>query len=412
MNANHTHSSLARSVAQFSGIAGIALLMSALGLALATHDGVRQFLHAYLLNFVFVLSISLGALVFVLLHHVTSAGWSVLVRRISEILAANVTTCALLAIPILLAAAFGHGALYEWTSREYLAVHPQIAQRWFYPNLSWFLLRLAVCFAAWIGIAVWFLRRSVEQDRTGDPNLSARMKRFSAPALVITGFAIAFAAFDLLMSLDPTWISTIFGVYYFAGGMVGFFAVLILLIALLQRRGALTNEINREHYHDLGKYLFAFLFFGGYIAFSQYMLIWYGNIPEETAWFVRRGASTASVDFSGWSYIALLILLGHLLIPFAALLSRFGKRRTGLLCALAGWLLITHWFDLFWLVAPEYQPSHSSAGLSGSMWLLSLLCLGGIGGLYICGAARLAASLSLVPLRDPRLDESIQFQNL
>ena len=157
-----------------------------------------------------------------------------------------------------------------------------------YLNQPFFFIRWVIYFVSWIGLSLYFWRRSLDQDATGNDTITLRLQKLSAPAIIIFAITLTFAAFDLLMSLDPHWFSTIYGVYYFSGSFVGFLAVLILALMAFQNQGLLTRSITVEHYHDLGKLLFGFVFFWGYIAFSQYMLIWYGNIPEETGWLFRR----------------------------------------------------------------------------------------------------------------------------
>jgi hypothetical protein len=210
---------------------------------------------------------------------------------------------------------------------------------------------------------------------------------------------VCFAAFDWLMSLDPHWYSTIFGVYFFSGCAVGVTALLVVLVSLAQRRGGLDRAVTVEHYHDLGKLLFTFVFFWGYIAFSQYMLIWYANIPEETRWLVVR-------ESHGWQWVGVLLLFGHLLVPFLGLLSRHVRRSRAALTGWAVFLLVMHWVDLYWLVMPTFQEEYLPFGLA------DVLCLIGLGSLYLAAVVHVAADHSLVPLRDPRLDESLVFHNV
>jgi hypothetical protein len=268
-----------------------------------------------------------------------------------------------------------------------------------------FTLRMILYFAVWIGIALWYWRRSTEQDRTGDVTLTDRMQLRSAPAVIAVVLTLTFASFDLIMSLDPHWFSTMFGVYYLTGSMLAGFAAMILVLGLLQRLGYLTQSVTTEHYHDLGKWLFAFVFFWGYIAFSQYMLLWYANIPEETGWLARRGASSAHEHIGPWTTVSLILLFGQLLIPFAGLLSKHVKRSRPALMFWAGWLLVFHWVDLFWCVMPE---------LDGRLHfgIVEILCFLGIGGVFMATYLRMLAKNPLRPLNDPRMPESLAFQNI
>jgi hypothetical protein len=377
------------------GIAGLAV---GLGLGLVQGDGLRYFFHAYLTSYCYFLSISLGGLFFVALGHATRAGWSVTTRRLAELIAANIPCLAILFLPILLPVLLGSGSLYIWN-------HPSAAgdellrhKIAYYLNPGFFTVRTVFYFLVWGWMARFFLLRSIEQDTSADPALTKRMERFSPVALALFAFTVTFASFDWLMSLEPAWFSTIYGVYYFSGAAVAFLATIILVAMLLQSTGRMTSSITVEHYHDLGKLLFAFVFFWGYIAFSQYMLIWYANYPEETTWYLTRQSGS-------WKWVSLVLLFAHLLIPFCGLLSREAKRRKAILGFWAAWLLIVHWIDLYWLVAPSLNPAGVRIGL------IDAACLVGIGGVYLAGLLQLAHGRSLVPLGDPRIDESLAFEN-
>jgi len=222
---------------------------------------------------------------------------------------------------------------------------------------------------------------------------------------VALALTITFGAIDLFMSLDPHWFSTIFGVYFFAGGKMAFFAAMVVAIMLLRSRGHLRGSVTTEHLHDLGKWLFAFVFFWGYIAFSQYMLLWYASLPETTGWLLRRGAeSLAGVD-NPWTNISIALAVGHMLVPFAGLLSRHVKRAAGLLVGWSVWLLFMHYLDVFWLIMPE---------LDGGVHfgVPEVAAMIGIGGLFVAVVVRNLAAASLRPVRDPRAVESLAFQNI
>ena len=195
-----------------------------------------------------------------------------------------------------------------------------------------------------------------------------------------------------------------FGVYYFSGAIMAAFAAVIIVLHLVQQAGYLRGSVSVEHYHDLGKFLFGFVFFWGYIAFSQYMLLWYSSIPEEVEWLARRGATTVREDISGWTVVSLAILLGQLLIPFAGLLSRHIKRNVTALVFWAGWVLVFHYIDVYWLIMPEqgaFRPA-----------LIDMTCLLAVGGAWTAVLVRLMAGQSLRPLADPRVVESLTFQNV
>lgn len=352
----------------------------------------QRFFPAYLTAFAWVLSLTLGALFFVVLQHLVRAGWSVVVRRLAEFFAAQAPLLALLALPLLL----GLHELYHWTHPEVVAADPVLSGKKPYLNLHFFLLRLVIYFLFWSWAGRFYYRVSVAQDNSGHPDLTEKLQKRAAPTMLAFALTVTFAAFDLLMSLDPHWYSTIFGVYYFAGAVVGAFALLIASGVLLQRAGYLRRTITREHYHDLGKLLFAFVVFWAYIAFSQFMLIWYGNIPEETTWILRRTAG-------GFGAVGLVLLFGHFIVPFAVLLPRSIKRSPGTLLFPALWLLLVHYVDLYWLVMPEFG--------TATPQLVDVLLALGLGGLWLSGAARLASRHALAPQKDPRLLESLTFEN-
>ena len=378
-------------------ILGVVGLGAAFGLAQGAEGGVHRLWWSYLMNWVFFLSISLGALGFVLIQHLTKAGWSVVLRRIAEALAANTLVCGLLFIPLL----FGLHDLYHWLDAEAVAADHILQHKAGFLNLNFFLIRIAFYFVVWIGGSLFLLRTSIRQDQTGDYRLTQRMEAASAPLMFLYALTVTLASFDLLMSLDPHWFSTIFGVYFFAGGFLAFFALLPVIVWWLQGRERLERAITPEHYQDMGKFMFAFLVFWGYIAFSQFMLIWYGNLPEEIGWYVRREAGT-------WSDIAWLIVVGHFMLPFAFLMSKHVKRRLAILVLAGLWLLAMHWIDLYWIVMPELNQEATEVPWS----LFDLLCLVGIGGFYLAGWSRMIGRAALVPEKDPRLGESLSFENV
>ena len=379
-------------------VVGVSLLALALMFGFMRGDTLHYFFHAYLVSFCFYLSISLGALFFVALQHACRAGWSVAVRRVAEIMAANTLVMAVLFLPILLPLLFGNTALFHWLDEAAVAEDHVLANKSVYLNLPFFVLRSLAFFGVWGGLVWYFWRRSLEQDRSGDANLTLRMERVSYPALLLFAVTITFAAFDWIMSLTPHWYSTIFGVYYFAGAVVGFLAAVILALVTLQKTGYLTSTVTLEHYQELGKLLFAFVIFWGYIAFSQYMLIWYANIPEETVWYLPRQKAQ-------WITVSLVLLFVHLLIPFFGLMSRGVKRRPALLGFWAAWLLVAHWLDVHYLIMPNVQ----AMGLPFSP--IDACCMLGMGAIFVAGILLFAGNRSLTPTKDPRLGESLGFEN-
>ncbi len=383
---------LGEKLARLAGGGGLACLAVAGAGAWLWEPWRQRFFPAYLTAWAWVVSLTLGALFFVVLQHLVRAGWSVVVRRLAELFAAQAPLVAILALPLL----FGLGDLYHWTHADAALQDPVLVGKRPYLNVPFFLVRLVLYFGFWVWVGRSFFAASVAQDESGDVALTEKLQKRAAPVMLGFALTVTFASFDLLMSLDPHWYSTIFGVYFFSGAVLGAVALLIASAVLVQRAGFLRRTITREHYHDLGKLLFAFVVFWAYIAFSQLMLIWYGNIPEETGWLSRRMTG-------GFSTVGLLLIFGHFLVPFVVLLPRSIKRSPGILFYPALWLLVMHYVDLYWLVMPEFGGAVPRP--------VDVLLLLGMGGVWVAGAARLASRHSLAPQRDPRLEESLTFEN-
>ena len=379
---------------QTTGLAGLILVVATFFLSLFLANGLKQFMFSYLANFCFFLSLSLGALFFVSLQHLTRAGWSVVVRRIAEYLAANVAVLAILVIPVIL----GMSQLYPWTDANLVESDPLLQWKHPFLNVPFFLLRCLLYFSIWWALSRFYLDRSLKQDESGAVDLTLRMEKWSAPGMALLGLTLTFASIDFIMSLTPSWYSTIFGVYFFSGAVVSCFAVLTVILVILQSMGRLDGVVTAEHYHDLGKFLFGFIIFWAYIAFSQYMLIWYSNLPEETEWIFHRQQGT-------WVYLSIFLVFGHFILPFFGLVSRHIKRNKRMLVFWAAWVLVAHWVDIYWLVMPAFNaekvPFH----------LFDLLLLVGMGCIYVASMGYLAQGRALIPLRDPRLNDSLTFQN-
>jgi hypothetical protein len=382
---------------------GVAL--TALGsLGLLTRDPAAraEFKFAYLAAVVYCLSFGLGALFFVMIQHVTGAKWSVTTRRIAEQLMMTLPLTLLLFVPVLC----WLRDLYPWTHPLDLRdPHAQrvLAGKAAYLNVPFFTARALFYFAIWIGLAIVLRSKSLRQDNARDPKKCARlrlsMSRWSAPGLLLFALTVTFAAFDWLMGLSPLWYSTIYGVYYFAGCAVGGLALLILLAALVERSGDADGAITTEHFHDLGKLLFGFVVFWAYIAFSQLLLIWMANKPEETRWFYDRWRAP------GWRAVSWALLFGHFVLPFLFLLPRTIKRLRPTLLFGAAWMVAAHYLDIYWLVMPAVAPDApplSPREPALAMGLLLLLCA--------CALFLLGRD-PLVPRRDPFLEESMKHEN-
>ena len=366
-------------------------------------------MHAYMTAFMFCLSISLGALFFVVIQHLCRAGWSASVRRIAEILMVAIPALSVLFLPILIFVLLidDSGKLYPWSLSGWGQAHPEKSK---ILNPGAFLIVSLIVFGLWSLIARYFWDSSRKQDSSGDIQLTERMQFWSGPATVTFALTVSAAAFVWIMSLDPMWFSTMFGVYIFAGCMVSFFAMMSLSVYVLQKKGAIVDEVNQEHYHDFGKYTFGFVVFWAYIAFSQYMLIWYANIPEETTWLLNRQGPPDD-GFSGWGAVSLALPIVHWLIPFFAVMPRHLRRTPKWMAFWGAYLLLAHYFDLYWIIMPEAGISHAITG--GPLGLAcSLLCFGGMVGLYLGVLLRIATGIPLIPVKDPRLPQALAFENI
>jgi hypothetical protein len=354
----------------------------------------KQFFFSWLVSFLFFLSLALGALFFVLIQYAVQGGWGIVVRRIGETIFSTLPVMAALFLPLIL----GLHDLYEW-SHAGAAEHDALL-RWKAPflNVPFFLIRAAVYFGCWSFIALLYYRGSRGQDVTGDPGVSVRLRRLAGPAIIVLAVTQTFASIDWIMSLTPHWYSTIFGVYFFSGSFVGFIALLSVVAVAMRRAGLLDTVISAEHLHDIGKLLFAFTAFWAYIAFSQFFLIWYANLPEETIWYKARLEGS-------WKAVSILLMAGHFGAPFFFLMGRAVKRRGWTLALGGAWLLVMHFVDLYWQVMPTLHPH----GVRPSA--LDVAAFVAVGGCFVAAASWLMRRQALVPLRDPRLAESLAFEN-
>lgn len=400
-------------------VVGFGGLIVSVIIALLADHGWERFFRTYLTAFMWGLSLCLGGLFWVAIQHVTRAGWSVAIRRIAEGVMSNLRWYWILFIPIAIGMWLSDKThLYHWASSH---DDPVLTAKSIYLNKEFWLIRAVIFFAVWGIFATLFCRTSVAQDRTGEASLTSRMQWFAPLALITYAFTQTFASIDWIKSLEAHWFSTMFGVYFFAASTCGFFSLLILMVYFLQRRHRLTNEITREHYQDMGKQLFAFgVVFWAYIAFSQYMLIWYANLPEETTWYLAR-------QVGPWLKVSVFLLVGHFIAPFLLLLSKHPKRIKGFLVAIAGWMLFMHYIDIYWVVMPKVPEEITNAasyaeiaeqarlGLLdlGYGWhVIDLTCLLAIAGLLLAGTTRWLARQDLIPTHDPRLHESLAFENI
>ncbi len=390
----------------FTKAAGIGALgmAAAVGLGSMQADDFKRFSLSYVTAFMWVMTLALGALFWVTLQNLVNSHWSIVLRRVGEIIAAQAPLMAVLALPIVVPIFMGHSSIYVWSDAH--AVHDShlLHHKAPYLNPTFFLVRFVVYFGFWTWLARYFLKSSLAQDTSKDPaSIMGKMRAVAGPAMIVWGLTMTFASIDFLMSLDPMWFSTIFGVYYLASCILGNNSFMALVGMWLHKRGVLTKSLTTEHFHDLGKMMFAFTIFWAYIGFSQFMLIWYANIPEETGWFKERFVGGWC---SGWGLLSATLLFGHFVIPFFGLLSRHIKRRRPTLAFWAVWQLLMIYLDMYWLVMPNTRAE------SPPFALIDLCCMVGVLGVFIAGIAMRAKSLNLMPTNDPRLPKSLAFENI
>jgi hypothetical protein len=381
---------------RFGGLSMIFAIAAVAGLALSVLAGMmwpEQFAYSWLFGFAYFFTLCAGCFFWIIVHHAVDAEWSVVVRRQWENIASLLPVMALFFIPIVLL----RNHLYEWMTIPYGQDHLLDTKRE-YLNLPFFIAR-ALFFFAYFGVAAWLFRTiSIAQDKDGSPAKTLRMRRLAFIFLPLFGLSLTFGAFDWLMSLNYKWFSTMWGVYIFAGAAGSSMSLTVLLITWLRKSGYLAETVTIEHYHIMGKWMLAFTVFWAYIGFSQYMLIWYANIPEETEYFILRNTES-------WNLLNLLLVAGRFFIPFLLLLLRATKKKVNTLCMIAGWILFMQMLDIYIVVLPELH--HAGVRLSP----LDLLPIIGIGGTLGFLFLRVVGKASLFPVRDPRVIESIRITN-
>lgn len=357
---------------------------------------LRRAAAAYLVAYVAGLGVALGALAMIMIARLTAATWFVALRRQAEQVVATLPAFAVLFIPVLLAAP----VLYPWTgSGDSPSVEAAIRAKSAYLNLPFFVIRAIVYWAIWIGFGRALRHASLAQDAGDSPTIARRLRVLSALGTVAFGLSITFAAFDWMMSLSPTWYSTVFGVDYFAGTMVGGLAMIAVLVGRGRRRGELPQAVGVEHVHALAKLLLTFVLFWVYIGFSQFIVIWSAEMPAETSWYVTRTRG-------GWATLGTVIVLGHFALPFCLLVVRAVKRSVTAMALLGAWLLVMHYLDCYWMVMPDASRL-AMHGLFGYV-----VDLGAV--LFVGGVASLAwqtrrAGEPAVPRGDPELEASLDY---
>lgn len=425
-------------LSRISRLNGVLLLVGGIGLVISLCYMVgifdlgsevkahqHEFAYSWLFAFFFFFTITNGGIFWTMLHHLSNSGWSVAVRRLYENLGANVKWMALLALPFLFFPGL-RDSLYEWIGVHHHAAglaqeqhleggtraalkvmhEATLAGKYGYLNLSAWYIRAVLYFGFLIGLIGLLRKWSIQQDHDGDFKHTFRSRALCAFPLLLYALVVTFSAVDWVMSMDYTWFSTMWGVYIFAGGAWAAMAVSILALNYIRANGYLQKVVTGEHYHLMGKLLLAFTVFWAYIAFSQYFLIWYANITEETRFFLPRNTG-------GWWVLSNILVWGHFVVSFVLLLSAGRKKKTNTMNWVCVWVLLMHCVDWYWLVVPERAPSltHGEKLWIPGAWIGDVVAFLTIGGLVGWAFLRRLAKASLYPCRDPRLLESVTCTN-
>ncbi len=363
------------------------LLAGAFALALCVLGALRdhsQFFHSYLLAYVFWMGVPLGCMAILMLHHMVGGNWGFVIRRLLESGTGTIPLMAALFLPLL----FGllRFDLYRWSAEK--------ADRHPYLNTPFFIERALVYFAAWILLAYFLNKWSFEQDRTGEHKWMARLQSLSGPGLIVYGLTVTYSSIDWVMSLEPEWFSTVYGMIFMVTQALAAMAFTIVVLMLLADHKPLSEVVSPSHFQDLGNLLLTFVMLWAYLSFAQYLIIWSGNLQDEISWYSTRGSG-------GWAALALLLIVFHFAVPFLLLLSWDIKRRAKTLGVLAAGLVLISLLDLFWLVAPAFDDQQRGGPHFHWMdWLAPI----GIGGLWVRSFIAQLRGKPLLPLHDPRFE--------
>jgi hypothetical protein len=339
-----TDTAVATGLARIQRAAFLVAGVGAVLLAIGAFIDRERFYQAYLCAYLFALGPAVGSLAIVMLHNLTGGGWGFAIRRLLEAALRTLPAMALLFVPIV----FGLHTLYEWSHADAVAADPVLQHKSAYLNVPFFLGRAALYFALWIGLGLAMVRLSDRYDHTLSVKALRRMKTASGFGLVAYVLTTTFASFDWGMSLEPHWFSTIYGVQFLVGQALSTLCLAILGAAWLARHAPFSRWIAARHFHDLGNLTMAFVMLWAYVSFSQFLIIWSGNLPEENVWYLKRLGH-------GWQAIALVLVLLHFAVPFLILLVRRSKRNARVLARIAAGLLLLRWLDQYWLIAPAFQ---------------------------------------------------------
>ena len=350
-----------------------------------------QFFHSYLIGYTFWLGIVVGSLALLMLQHLTGGGWGLVIRRVLEAATRTLPLMLTLFVPIIVGAHW----IYPWTHAEEMAKNTALTEKAKYLNLWFFTIRAAIYFAIWLGLAFFLNRWSLSQDLTADRQFTKRMRVLSGPGMVLFVFTVTFAAIDWFMSIDPEWSSTIYGFIFVGAWSLSALAFVIAVMAVLSKHEPMNNVVGQLHFHDLGKLLLALVMLWSYFAFSQFLIIWSGNLPEEIRWYLPRTRG-------GWGVLALAVVILHFAFPFLFLLSRSLKRNAGKLAMVAILILVMRLLDLLWMIAPNFSGEHFHIS-----WM-DVVAPIGIGGLWLGMFGWELGKRPLIPINDPQYETVLE----
>lgn len=371
----------------------VGVLASVIAIVLAVKDP-SNFFHAYLVNVMLWLGIALGSMAILMLRHLTKGAWGMIIRRILGAAMRTIPLVTIFFIPVALDVFLRKLHLYPWLDPAQIAKseHLQhITQSYLSP--MGFVTRAALYFAIWNVLSFFLTKWSREQDQPGRDN-TGRFKALSGPGIILYGFTISFAAIDWIMSLDPSWISTIYGLLILIGELLAALSFAVIVERILFRYKPMSELLKPEQVHDHGKFMLAFIMVWAYFGFSQWLIIWAGNLPEEITWYMRRLNG-------GWGGVGLFLVIFHFAVPFTLLLSRSFKRDVTKLVWLAVWMLVMRYVDLFWVIEPNFSATFR-------VTLADIVLPFAMGGLWMWYFFRNLGSMALVPAYDPFAAEVLE----
>jgi hypothetical protein len=382
---------------QFDRVQRLAIRAGAISLLICVVFALwnrTQFFRSYLFAYVFWLAIPMGCMAILMLHHLTGGWWGYSIRRLLEAGTRTFVWMAALFVPVLL----GMSRLYKWAQPAEVAADSMLQYKRPYLNAPFFTVRVLIYFAIWIGLARILNKWSSEQDRTGDPSLATRLEALSGPGLILWGLAATYSSIDWVMSLEAHWFSTMYGMIVMVVAALTAMSFVIFVLRQLSGQEPISSAVTASQFNDLGNLMLAFVMLWAYLSFSQFLIIWAGNIKDEIPWYISRA-------FGGWGVIAVILIVLHFALPFLLLLQRSVKRRLRMLSLVAGMLIVLSLVDVYWLVAPAYETSGPRVAVQ------DIFAVVGIGGLWLAAFFSELKKWPLLPQHDPRFEGVLEHEH-